>query len=157
MPAKLQQQLQKLQATANQAGQALLQEAQAGSKVRQDLLQVQQASGKTLATALPMLQALKGTSEQVLTALGGIDTQLQQHGEQNQAQLEDARATRQAMEHLIDSNARNLAAISGAAEQMASAASTIGESAGDLQQAIADFKEGVAATAERRPPNFVGA
>lgn len=132
------------QQTSNQTLQALLQEAQAGSKVRQDLLQAQQASGKSLATALPMLQALSGTSEQVLTALGGIDTQLQQHGEQNQAQLEDARATRQAMEHLIDSNARNLAAISGAAEQMASAASTIGESAGDLQQAIADFKEGVA-------------
>ncbi|MRF42641.1 hypothetical protein GIJ78_19075 [Escherichia coli] len=138
------QKLQELQATANQAGQALLQEVQAGSKVRQDLLQAQQASGKTLATALPLLQALNGSSEQVLTALGGIDAQLQQHGEQNQAQLEDARATRQAMEHLIDSNARNLAAISGAAEQMASAASTIGESAGDLQQAIADFKEGVA-------------
>ncbi|MXR31904.1 hypothetical protein [Pseudomonas sp. PICF6] len=137
------QKLQELQATANQAGQALLQEAQASSKVRRDLLQAQQASGKSLATALPMLQALNGTSDQVLMALGGIDTQLQQHGEQNQAQLEDAHATRQAMEHLIDSNARNLAAISGAAEQMASAASTIGESAGDLQQAIADFKEGV--------------
>ncbi|WP_085611275.1 MULTISPECIES: hypothetical protein [unclassified Pseudomonas] len=138
-----QAQLEDARAT-RQAGQALLLEAQAGSKVRKDLLQAQQATGKTLATVLPMLQALNGTSEQVLTALGGIDTQLEQHGEQNQAQLEDARATRQAMEHLIDSNARNLAAISGAAEQMASAASTIGESAGDLQQAIADFKEGVA-------------
>ena len=87
---------------------------------------------------------MNSTGEKTLTALGAIDARLQEHGEQNQQLLEDGRATRQAMEHLIDSNSRNLAAISGAAEQMASAAGTIGASAGDLQQAIADFKEGVA-------------
>lgn len=128
----------------NQTRQALVQEAQAGNQVRQDVLQAQQASGKTLASALPALHTLNSTGEKTLTALGAIDARLQEHGEQNQQQLEDGRATRQAMEHLIDSNSRNLAAISGAAEQMASAAGTIGASAGDLQQAIADFKEGVA-------------
>ncbi|EOG9962003.1 hypothetical protein [Pseudomonas aeruginosa] len=128
----------------NQTRQALVQEAQAGNQVRQDVLQAQQASGKTLASALPALHTLNSTGEKTLTALGAIDARLQEHGEQNQQQLEDGRATRQAMEHLIDSNSRNLAAISGAAEQMASAAGTIGVSAGDLQQAIADFKEGVA-------------
>ncbi|WP_420170350.1 hypothetical protein ACN99C_16065 [Pseudomonas alloputida] len=128
----------------NQTRQALVQEAQAGNQVRQDVLQAQQASGKTLASALPALHTLNSTGEKTLTALGAIDARLREHGEQNQQQLEDGRATRQAMEHLIDSNSRNLAAISGAAEQMASAAGTIGASAGDLQQAIADFKEGVA-------------
>ncbi|WP_070087167.1 hypothetical protein [Pseudomonas sp. NBRC 111122] len=128
----------------NQTRQALVQEAQAGNQVRQDVLQAQQASGKTLASALLALHTLNSTGEKTLTALGAIDARLQEHGEQNQQQLEDGRATRQAMEHLIDSNSRNLAAISGAAEQMASAAGTIGASAGDLQQAIADFKEGVA-------------
>ena len=128
----------------NQTRQALVQEAQAGNQVRQDVLQAQQASGKTLASALPALHTLNSTGEKTLTALGAIDARLQEHGEQNQQLLEDGRATRQAMEHLIDSNSRNLAAISGAAEQMASAAGTIGASAGDLQQAIADFKEGVA-------------
>ncbi|WP_313326145.1 hypothetical protein [Pseudomonas qingdaonensis] len=138
------QKLQKDQLAANQVRQTLVQEAQAGNQVRQDILQAQQASGKTLTSALPALRTLNSTSEQTLTALGAIDARLQQHGEQNQQQLEDGRATRQAMEHLIDSNSRNLAAISGAAEQMANAAGTIGASAGDLQQAIADFKEGVA-------------
>lgn len=138
------QKLQKDQLAANLVRQTLVQEAQAGNQVRQDILQAQQASGKTLTSALPALRTLNSTSEQTLTALGAIDARLQQHGEQNQQQLEDGRATRQAMEHLIDSNSRNLAAISGAAEQMASAAGTIGASAGDLQQAIADFKEGVA-------------
>lgn len=138
------QKLQKDQLAANQVRQTLVQEAQAGNQVRQDILQAQQASGKTLTSALPALRTLNSTSEQTLTALGAIDARLQQHGEQNQQKLEDGRATRQAMEHLNDSNSRNLAAISGAAEQMASAAGTIGASAGNLQQAIADFKEGVA-------------
>ncbi|MEZ1439768.1 hypothetical protein QVM41_26270 [Pseudomonas shirazica] len=138
------QKLQKDQLAANQIRQALLEETQAGKQVWQDVLQAQQASGKTLASALPALHTLNSTGEKTLTALGAIDARLQEHGEQNQQLLEDGRATRQAMEHLIDSNSRNLAAISGAAEQMASAAGTIGASAGDLQQAIADFKEGVA-------------
>lgn len=146
------------QQTGNQTLQGLLQEQQAanhnlqklqkeqlaGNEVLQNAAQVQQVNSDLLKAALPVLSTLSSTSELALTALSGIDSRLQQHGEQNQQQLEDGRATRQAMEHLIDSNSRNLAEISGAAEQMAGAASIIGASAGDLQQAIGDFKEGVA-------------
>lgn len=132
------------QQAANHNLQKLQKDQLAGNEVLQNTVQVQQVNSDLLKTALPVLSTLNSTSELALTTLSGIDTRLQQHGEQNQQQLEDGRATRQAMEHLIDSNSRNLAAISGAAEQMASAASIIGASAGDLQQAIGDFKEGVA-------------
>lgn len=66
----------------------------AGNEVLQNTVQVQQVNSDLLKTALPVLSTLNSTSELALTTLSGIDTRLQQHGEQNQQQLEDGRATR---------------------------------------------------------------
>ncbi|MDE3735939.1 hypothetical protein PSH28_04985 [Pseudomonas resinovorans] len=93
---------------------------------------------------LPQFQTLNATSLDTNKSLAETNALLHRHSEQNQLQLEDGQATRNALEQFVDANSRNLGAISQAASQMAEAASDVGQSAGQLQTAIDGFKVGVA-------------
>lgn len=93
---------------------------------------------------LPQVEALNATSLDASKSLAEANTLLHRHSEQNQRQLEDGQATRNALEQFVEANSRNLGAISQAATQMAAAASDVGQSADQLQSAIDGFKVGVA-------------
>jgi len=100
---------------------------------RQAVQELQQA-------LVPQLQTLNASGLDACRSLSESTAQLQRHGEQNQQQLDDTRATRASLESFVEANSRNLGALSDAANQMAGAASGIGQSAEQLQSAIGDFK-----------------
>lgn len=62
---------------------------------------------------------------------------------QGQQQVTALTTTRKSLQHFIDTNSNNLAAIQHSAEKMSSAAQEMGDSAGDLQQVIGDFRTGI--------------
>jgi myosin heavy subunit len=92
---------------------------------------------------VPEVQALKTSSEQALDTLRDTANTLQQSSEGQQQQLKATQATQKSLEQ-VEANISNLGAISEAATQMASAASDVGQSAGELRSVISGFKDGVA-------------
>ena len=92
---------------------------------------------------VPEVQALKSSSELALDTLRDSASALQQSNEGQQLQLKATRTAQKSLEQ-IEASLSNLSAISEAATQMASAASDVGQSAGELQSVISGFKDGVA-------------
>jgi len=92
---------------------------------------------------VPEVQALKSSSELALDTLRDSASALQQSNEGQQLQLKATRTAQKSLEQ-VEASLSNLSAISEAATQMASAASDVGQSAGELQSVISGFKDGVA-------------
>ncbi len=92
---------------------------------------------------IPEVQALKAGNEQVLDTLRDSAATLLQSNEGQQQQLKATQAAQDSLER-VAADISNLGAISEAATQMASAASDVGQSAGELQSVIGGFKDGVA-------------
>lgn len=79
---------------------------------------------------------LQITQQQLITAS-------QTQAQLNRQQLTELATTRESLQHFIDANSDNLAAIQQSAGKMAHAAQEMGDSAGDLQGAIGDFRTGI--------------
>jgi len=92
---------------------------------------------------VPEVQTLNASNEQVLGTLRETVSTLHQNSERQQQQLKAAEATQKSLEQ-FETNINNLGAISEAATEMASAASNVGVSAGELRSVISGFKDGVA-------------
>jgi exonuclease VII small subunit len=92
---------------------------------------------------IPEVLALKASNEQVLDTLRDSAATLLQSNEGQQQQLKATQAAQNSLEQ-VAADISNLGAISEAATQMASAASDVGQSAGELQSVIGGFKDGVA-------------
>lgn len=63
---------------------------------------------------------------------------------QRSQQVTELATTRESLQRFIDTNSSNLTAIQHSAGKMSAAAQGMGDSAGDLQQVISDFRTGIA-------------
>ncbi|TXH88986.1 MAG: hypothetical protein E6Q71_04240 [Pseudomonas sp.] len=138
--------------------QTLVEQLQASRKVLEQQVQLTQHGTQATTNALAgthqavadmqqallqQLQALNSSAQNSQQSLEVTTNLLQQHSEQNRLQLEDSHATRSSLESFIATNSENLSSISAAANQMASAAGGIGQSADHLKAAIGEFKSSV--------------
>ncbi|TRO25847.1 hypothetical protein EQ826_12545 [Ectopseudomonas mendocina] len=138
--------------------QTLLEQLQASRRVLEQHVQLSQQGTQATNNALtgmrqavadlqqslvPQLHTLNSSALNSQRALDEHTALLQQHSEQNRQQLEDSQATRSNLESFISTNSENLSAISAAANQMASAAGGIGQSADQLKAAISEFRSSV--------------
>lgn len=72
------------------------------------------------------------------------DEATRQRSAQHSQQVTELTTTRESLQRFIDTNSSNLTAIQHSASKMSAAAHGMGDSAGDLQQVISDFRTGIA-------------